>query len=172
MLARLLLVCLVVGCSKVSPEEAAMQKTAKAQAEETQNALVKGDYGKIADLTHPKVIEELGGREKMIEITKQGLDAIKAGGVEIKSVKVLEPSVPVKSEKAVWIHVPFDLEMKAPGKRISARGGLIGVSTDNGKTWKFIDTSLGRDALKKFVPDMPDKLEIPKMQQPKVVADD
>src|SRR5262245_26430996 len=102
MLARLLIVCLVVGCTKVSPEDAALQKSAKAEASKVQTALVKGDYDIVADLTHPKVIEKLGGREKMIEATTQGMKAIRASGVEIESIKMLDPAVPVKVGGAAW----------------------------------------------------------------------
>lgn len=169
MLARLALVCLVLGCSKARPEDATIQKSAKAGAEEIQSALVKGDYATVADLTHPRIVEGMGGREKMLEVMTRGLDEMKAGGVEIISVKVLDPAAPVKGGSETYIFVPFDLEMKAPGKRISSRGGLVGVTGDGGKTWKFIDTSPGRAALKKALPDLPDSLEFPKKEPPKVV---
>src|SRR5688500_15188216 len=127
MLARLALVCLVVGCSKASPEDAAIQKSAKAKAEEIQSALVKGDFGKVADLTHPRVIEGLGGREKMLDVMTRGLAEMKEQGFEFKSVTVLDPSAPVKGGKEIYVFVPFDLEMKVPGKRLTTRGGVIGV---------------------------------------------
>src|SRR5262245_45962480 len=103
MLARLALVCLVVGCSKVSPEDAELQKSAKAEADKIQTALVKGDYDTVANLTHPKLIEMMGGREKMLDLTAKGLGALKAQGIEIKSVKVLDPLPPVKSGKETYI---------------------------------------------------------------------
>src|SRR5262249_6438569 len=89
-LARLLLVCLVVGCSKVSREDAEIQQAAKAQAEVIQNALIKGDFGTVADLTHPKAIEKIGGREKMLATITAGLDEMKAEGIAFKSVKMLD----------------------------------------------------------------------------------
>jgi hypothetical protein len=171
MLARLSLVCLVVGCSKVSPEDAAIQKSAKAKAEVVQSALVKGDLGTVADHTHPKIIEDLGGREKMLAVLKRGLDDLKAQGIDLRGVKVLDPSRPVKAGKNTYIHVPMELEMNAPGQRLRDRGGLVGVTSDGGMTWVFADTAPGRAALKKLIPDLPDSLDIPAKGPPTVLDD-
>jgi hypothetical protein len=171
MFTRLALVCLVVGCAKVNPEDAEIQKSAKAEAERVQSALVKGDFGTVADGTHPKIVEQLGGRKMMLATLTKTLDAMKADGIEFKKVDILDPDVPVKAGKDLYIHVPIDLEMTAPGKRIRQRGGLVGVSGDGGKTWTFIDTSPGRDAIKQLVPDLPDAIKFPKKTQPTVIED-
>jgi predicted lipid-binding transport protein (Tim44 family) len=171
MLARLVLVCLVVGCAKVSPEDQAIQKAAKAKAETVQTALVKGDFATVADYTHPNVIEKLGGREMMLATLARGVDEMKADGVEFKKVDILDPDVPVKAGKDTYIYVPIELEMAAPGKRIRQRGGLVGVTSDGGKTWTFIDTSPGRDAIKQLIPDLPDAIKFPKRQEPTVLDD-
>ena len=62
------MLCLVVGCSKVSRDNAEIKKAAKAQADEIETALVKGDFArKLPDRTHPKVIEKiLAGRIAMV----------------------------------------------------------------------------------------------------------
>ena len=171
MLARLSLVCLVVGCSKVSSEEAAIQKSAKAKAEVVQSALVKGDFETVADHTHPNIIKQLGGREQMLATLKQGLEAMKAEGIDLKGVTVLDPSRPVKVGNTTYIHVPMELEMNGPGKRLRASGGFVGVTSDGGKTWVFLDTAPGRAALKKLVPDLPDALDIPAKGPPKILDD-
>ena len=172
MLARLLLlVCLVVGCAKVSPEDAEIAKAAKAKAEAVQTALVKGDFGAVADGTHPKVIEQLGGREKMLATLTRTLDEMKAGGAEFKKIDVLDPTQVARVGKDIYVYVPLDLEMKVPGKRVRTRGGLVGVSSDGGKTWTFIDTSPGRDAIKSLVPELPDAITFPRKTEPTILDD-
>jgi hypothetical protein len=155
----------------VSPEDAAIQKSAKARAEVVQSTLVKGDLATVADHTHPKLIEELGGREKMLAVAKQGLDAMKARGIDLKAVKILDPSRPVKAGKNTYIHVPMELEMNDSGKSLRERGGFLGITSDGGKTWVFLDTAPGRAALKKLVPDLPDSLHIPAKGPPQVIED-
>jgi hypothetical protein len=171
MLSRCFLVILAVGCSRVSPEDAAIQKAAKAKAELVQSALVKGDLETVADYTHPKIIEQLGGREQMIAVAKQGLDAIKAKGIDLTGVKILDPSRPVKVGNHIYIYVPMEMEMKGPGQRLLQRGGVVGFSSDGGKTWVFVDIAPGRTALKKLIPDIPDALDIPAIGKPKVIED-
>lgn len=62
---------LVVACSSCTGhavDDVSLKNTAKAKVEELQNALIKQDFGKVADLTHPKVLEMAGGRNKMIAV--------------------------------------------------------------------------------------------------------
>ena len=58
------------------------------------------------------------------------------------------------------------------GGKISTSSTLIGISDDKGKTWTFIDAA-GKDlaTLRKVIPNLSDKLVIPKMQQPQFVMD-
>ena len=61
------LVLLVAGCqSAQAPDEAVLRQVVKQKAAEINDALLKEDFGKFADLTHPKVVELMGGRQKMM----------------------------------------------------------------------------------------------------------
>jgi hypothetical protein len=171
MYARLLLVCFVVGCSQKSGADADIKKTAKAQAEEIQSGLIKGDFEKVADRTHPKAVKALGGREKMLTTLRDGMKEMKEDGFEFKAVKMHEPSDPVKVGQDIYIVVPFNLEMSAKGQRLQTAGALLGVSSDGGKTWVFVDTAPGRENIKGMFPDMPDSLVIPKQEMPTLVKD-
>jgi hypothetical protein len=155
----------------VYADDAEMKKTAKAKAIECQEALIKGNYEAFVDLTHPKVVEGVGGREKMIEKMSTGMKAMKAKGLEFKSAKFSDPSDPVAVGKDLYITVPFTLEVAIPGARGTSNNALVGISSDGGKTWMFIDTGPGRDTLKKLFPDLPDKLPIPKKEPPKFVKE-
>ena len=65
MSVRRVVACLaLVLCASwsVRADDAEIKKTAKASAEACQNAFVKGEYDKFIDLTHPKIVEEVGGR--------------------------------------------------------------------------------------------------------------
>lgn len=170
MFARLLLVCCVAaGCNRTSPEDAAIKKTAKAQAEEIQTALVKGDFGKVADLTHPQVVKMLGGKDKMLAVMAESLTAMKEAGLEFKDLKIADPSDLVKAGKEMYIVVPHSLEMTGRGKRLAVKGALVGVSEDGGKTWVFVDANVGRETIKKVLPGLPDSLSIPKPEAPKPI---
>src|SRR5438045_2512650 len=102
MLAQLLIACLWAGLCVplvVHADDTDIKKTAKAQAEESQAALIKGDFGKLADLTHPKLVEKMGGKEKMVAYLTTEMKKMKEMGYEFKSVKVMAPGDPVRAGK-------------------------------------------------------------------------
>jgi hypothetical protein len=152
-------------------DEADVKKAAKSQADEIQSALIKGDFGKVADRTHPKAVEALGGKQKMVAFLTAGIKEMKKEGIEFKLSKMLDPSDPVKAGKELYILVPFTLELTISGKRFQSKGALVGVSSDGGKTWVYLDTAPGREKLKDLLPDLPDSLMIPKPEMPTPVKD-
>ena len=134
----------------------------KAKAEETSNALVQGDYGKMADLTHPKLVEQVGGRAKMISMIELGMKEMKAQGIEFKSATVEAPSAVVKEGGHLFSVVPFTLKMSVPGGAMSQKSYLIASSADGGKQWHFVDGSgVDDEKLKLMYGSVPLKLKLP-----------
>lgn len=155
----------VVGAAVFArADDAEIKKVAKAKAEELQAALLKGDYGKVADLTHPKTVELLGGKEKMVAYLAQETKAMKDKGYGLKSTTVAEPSDPLAAGGDLYLTVPFKLEMTVPGGRLQTQSGLIGVSGDGGKTWTFVNVKPGREKLLNLLPNLPEKLPFPKKE--------
>src|SRR5436190_12509726 len=67
-------------------------KLIKQKADQTNQALVRGDYATVAALTHPKLVQLMGGREKMISTMKSTLSEMKAHGVQFKSATIDNPT--------------------------------------------------------------------------------
>lgn len=151
--------------------DAELKKVAKAKADECQNALIKGEYGKFVDFCHPKVVELSGGKQKMIALLTDGTKEMKSMGISFEATKMLAPSDPIAVEKELYITVPFTLEIKVPDGRLTTKGALIGISSDGGKTWLFADATPGREKLQKVFPKLPEKLLLPKKEQPVFVKD-
>ncbi|MBN9121826.1 MAG: hypothetical protein J0I06_22250 [Planctomycetes bacterium] len=174
---RRFVACLgVVFCASwcATADDAEIKKTAKAKAEECQKALIRGDYEKLADLSHPKVVAAAGGRKKMIEGLAAETKKMKAEGVVFKSAAMADASDPIAVGKELYITIPFTLEIKVPDGRVTTKGALVGISDDGGKTWTFFDANpgaLSRDALKKMFPDLPEKLPLPKKEPPTFTKD-
>jgi hypothetical protein len=172
MFARLSVVCLMLSLPTAAhSDDTDVKKTAKAKAEEIQTALVKGDLEKVADLTHPKVVTGLGGKEKMVARMKKEIEAMKGQGSAFKSAKILDPSEPITAGKELYIGIPFDLEMTVTGGRLLSRGFLVGVSSDGGKSWTFVDGVPGRDKIKELLPNLPDALVFPKREPRTLIKD-
>ena len=148
-----------------------VKQRVKAKVEEINRALIKEDFSRVADLTYKGVVKLAGGRDKMIAIMKTGMKEMKSKGYAIRSVKVGNPSDPVSEGGESYVVVPIQLEMKAPGGKIHQKGFVIGVSRDKGKTWTFVNGDLGKQKVKQILPNLPDKLKLPKKQKPEFEKD-
>lgn len=141
-----------------------------ARAKELETALAQKDYGKVVDLTYPKVVEYAGGREKLLNAMTQELKTMEAEGVEIVSSNASAPSQFLHDAGAIYAVVPITSKFKARDGLFQLEGSLIGISTDSGQTWTFVDAT-GKDQteLKKVLPNL-DKLKLPPEKEPVKVA--
>src|SRR5271165_5486247 len=63
-----LLAGLAVVALFAPPEDKKEAAAVKEKAEEVCQLFLKGDFAKFVDLTHPTVVKEAGGRDKMIDL--------------------------------------------------------------------------------------------------------
>src|SRR5262245_27261675 len=108
-------VVLVAACvwpARADDDE--LKKTAKGAVEKMQAATVKGDYETLIDLTHPKVVEKMGGRDKAVATTKKIMKDLADEGFVIKSMAAGQPSAPVRAGRDTYILVPTTTENTTP----------------------------------------------------------
>ncbi len=110
----------------------------KAQAEACSRAFIEGDFGKLADYTHPKVVEMAGGREKMVEFVRKDVAEMKSEGFEPLSYVTSEPTQVFKVGEQTYAVVPAKLRLRAKETVYVSETFMVGVSADGGKTWKFV----------------------------------
>jgi hypothetical protein len=165
-----LVVCPIVAAAQEESRPAVVKK----KAQEVGEALKKEDYAKVVDLTYPKVVELVGGREKMIDVLKVGMKKLKDEGFSFRSVEVAEPGEYVEEGKSTYVVVPTTTEMSVPGGRMVLRSYLLGISTDGGKAWTFVDGSgMGTVEKRKMIfPKLPEKLKLPEAHEPKFIKDE
>jgi len=143
------------------------------QAKSVAKAVLDEDYAKVAELTHPKVVEIMGGKEKMVEQTKTIMKTLKDMGIAIKSHNVGKPGEPVIDGKSTYLIIPTTMELSANGMKIVTESYLLGLSTDSGKSWVFVDGA-GMDQKKvkdEVFPKLPDGLTLPKKKPPVVTKE-
>ena len=154
--------------------DAALEAVRK-QAQACADAMLKGEFTKFIDMTHPKLVELMGGRDKMIESLKKGTTQMKAQGTTIVAFNVSAPTevIPNGKEGQLAI-VPTHFELKAGKTKITQAGYLLGCSSDAGRTWTFIDGAGVTDAssLKPFLGEVPKDLKLPAKTQPVIEAGD
>jgi hypothetical protein len=168
-----LLISVAVCCFTVHAQEEPKSGVVKQKAQEAVQAVVKGDHARLVDLTYPKIVEAMGGRDKMIAFLEVTMKQMKDKGFTIVSVKVAEPGKFLTEGGNTFVVVPTLLEMTAPGGKILGKSYLLGISSDKNKTWKFADGSglANKEMQAKMLPKLPADLELPKTEKPQFVKD-
>ena len=144
----------------------------KKQAELTAKALLNDDYETLIKFTYPKVIELLGGRDKMISLIKKGKIEMGQQGISFDKVIIGKPSKTVIAGDEIHCLVPQTVYMKVPKGKLKSETQLLAVSRDNGSNWFFIDAvSLNKDNIKRVLPNYNFDLVLPTKSEPIFVSD-
>ncbi len=157
-----------MGCSgpKFDPVQARVRLMA--QAEQVRSAMLQQDHERMADLTHPALINGMGGRAKYVQKLNEIAAEIKGQGFQFREVILAEPTAVVEGKKAVYAIIPYSIAMTGPGGATGDKPSyFIAVSTDRGNNWKFLDgegVAGDRAKLLKVIPDFPSKIASPAKQ--------
>ena len=158
--------CARVKQGEVKTEELKVQEI-KARAEETLNSFLTGDYQKQIDLTYPKLVELMGGREKMISTVKEQMAGMKGQGFDPISTSVEVPKEIVPADSQLFAIVPYTLKIKTPKGVLTQQSYMLAISDKDNVRWTFIDvTGLDETQLKAVVPGAVGKLTFPQKQPP------
>lgn len=142
-------------------------KNLNAQLGEMKKFFLAGDFENFANYTYPKIIEMMGGKSNMIKVTKEGMTKMKNDGFSFTGLNFKNPSEFLKKENELQCSLTQVIVMKTPRGKIESEYTLIGISSDDGQNWTFIDTS-GKDkeTMLKYFPNLHNKIIIkPKKQK-------
>jgi hypothetical protein len=124
-------------------------------------AFRSADYKGYTAMMHPSVIEDVGGRDQMIAVTKQGkvtLDEQTDG----YDTNVRVPTRAIQGTKNLFTIVPQTVSLRLKNNQSFSRESyLLGISADNGRTWKFIDGGTEPAKIRELVPDFPRTERLP-----------
>ncbi len=170
-LSILFFVCLLTAC-KGQTKNADYSKAIIEQAEMMGAFLVKKDFNEFCKYTYPKIVEMMGGKQKMIEVLENGVKEMQKEGTAFLKVSFGVPSDVITTKNELQCTMPQTIEMKVPDGRLVSQSTLIAISTDKGLNWYFVDTS-GKDieTMKKTLPNLSAELVIPKKTKPLLYAE-
>jgi hypothetical protein len=124
-----------------TPALLAQPELIKATAEESHRAFLHGDYGRMADLTYPRVVARIGGREAFIKAMRKSIDEIEADGFSLDTMIVRLPTRILTTKRRMYAVVPYDLILLTPDGRLLQESIMLGVSEDGGRSWTFVDVN-------------------------------
>ncbi|MFT3881036.1 MAG: hypothetical protein QM703_15410 [Gemmatales bacterium] len=162
LLALTLIACMT---STLASQDTAMAATVKGNVQKMMDATCSGDYKTVLDMTYPKVLEMMGGKEAALKEIEGAMKSIKAQGITF-GVKGVETPTVAKGGKDYYSVTPYSLVMSVPNKKITLISAVIGISSDEGKTWKFINLDdKGEKGVRDMLPNLPADMKIPKQEQ-------
>lgn len=127
---------------------------------------LEGNFTEYSNFVYPKVIEMYGGKEKMIQLSKVSVKKMKDEGYAILDITFKDPSKFITEGDETQFTITQELLIQAPKGKMVSEYTLIGISTDKGENWKFIDTA-GRtkDKMIQNFPNLNSEIIINPIQQ-------
>lgn len=134
----------------------------KQQADSMGHWLLEKDIEKFLRYTSPKVLSNIGGKERMAQVMDSAFKNMEKEGTTFLSVSFGHPSKIINIGNELQCTLPQIIEMRVPNGRLITHSTLIVISEDYGKSWHFVDTS-GKDiqALQVLLPNLSTELIIP-----------
>jgi hypothetical protein len=150
-----------------------METVIKIQAMDMARAVLAKDVDKLIQYMPPKLVEQAGGKQKMMQARDTANKYMGQFGASIKKVTIGNPGKIVSYKNELQTTVPQTTEVKFMASTIVMESTLIALSNDKGKHWYFVDTSIYHaDKVKSSLPDLSPELVIPPMKAPKIIPDE
>lgn len=163
-----LTIALLVNANLSAQEDdATTVKLIKEKAQAMLTATLNGDYETVVKSTYEPALQTLGGREGALKTIKEQMDQMKASGMKITKCKLEAPQKIHRTADMEFVIVPTTTEIDIPNATVDAKSYLLGISSDQGKSWKFVDGA-GLASKPKWLPQLPEGFELPKLSNPKV----
>lgn len=135
-------------------------------------AFLKGDFDKYVDMTIPSVIEIAGGKEIMVTNAKASYEMVTKSGLAYESIEPLKPSKFMFAGRDLQSILPQTIITKIGKTKISQKVYFLASSSDEGKTWTFLNLEpYDTASIKTYVPAYTGDIEIPTAEQPELIED-
>ena len=133
-------------------------------------AFLKGDFDKYVDMTIPSVIEVAGGKEVMVTNAKASYEMTIESGLAYESIDPLKPSKFMFAGNDLQSILPQVIITKIGETKISQKVYFLASSSDEGKTWTFLNLEpYDTASIKTYVPTYTGDIKIPTADQPELI---
>ncbi len=125
------------AATALADDPAARIEVVQADVRKLQNAVFEGDLRTVIQFTHPKIIEELGGKEAAEEQMKEALSEAQMTGSELEVLTFPEDPTFFASPTHDFVFVPTLAVFKVNGLRIESLNFLLGAPSHCRPTAKW-----------------------------------
>ena len=145
-----------------SLDSATLSKAVVEQADSAVSTLIRKDYKSYVKFIYPALVQQAGGATAMAKLLEKTIkEGVESKGARFVSATFGKPSAIVKKGNELQCTLQETILMEIGDRQGESRSTLIAISSDNGKTWKFLDTSgKNLDEMRKSFPNLSSKLII------------
>jgi hypothetical protein len=159
---KILLLLLFCVAGSLTARAQDLTATIQSEAQKCAKALMTNDFAGVLAYTHERVVARMGGKEAALTLLQKSVGELKAKGMGVEDTKIGTPEPPQKIGTWTIAVVPETLTFKMPTAKAHQESHLLGISVDEGKTWKFIDLGpLGEEQLFSVFPELKGKFTMP-----------
>ncbi len=127
-------------------------------------AFVIQDFDTLSTMTYDNVVELAGGRDYFVADQKAEFKQSNTQGLTYVSANIMEFDIEDIYTVGEELHavIPHDVIITVDDKKYRSISYLLGISTNEGDKWKFINLKkYNLASLKLYVPSLPDSFNIP-----------
>lgn len=133
---------------------------------------INQEFKSYVQFCYPKVLEMIGGRERMIEILEMQASQMANENVRFTRISFGEPTSIIEMGSELQCTIPQTLEIQLQGGRLVTKSTIIAISENQGENWYFIDpTNKDIHTIRELFPNISEKLVIPQRPEPTFYAD-
>ena len=136
---------------------------------EIARAVAENDFDRVLKLVDPVVIAMWGGEERMARAIRSELNQATDDELILTGIEVGEKPVIFRSGDELHTVVRYTLRFDYPGAAMMLNSYTIGISTDEGRNWRFIGGSddVARQ-IRDYYPNLSPHLEFPPEEEPEI----
>jgi hypothetical protein len=139
------------------------------EAQKCAKALMANDCPGVLAYTHDRVIALMGGKDTALGLLQKSMEEMKAKGFGVEDTKIGAPQFPQKIGTWTISLVPETITLRTPEAKAQQESYLLGISEDEGKTWKFIDLGpISEEQLFGVFPELKGQFKMPAKKPPVV----
>jgi hypothetical protein len=169
LLTLLLVLALNALGQKPKIDTAAILANLNSAADKMKKSFAEKDFVTFCNYIPPEIVKKAGGKDKLIELTRNSLKEMEEQGFKIMSMTVDTPQKIINNQNNLQTIIQQNLTLKTKDGHMVVKAYLVALSRNMGKTWYFVDTSnMSLNELKSIFPFLSNKLIIPEKEQPKI----
>lgn len=153
--------CCQALAAPLTPEDA---RNLEARAKKVAAAFDTSDADTIVEMTHPSLFALMGGRDRMLELTRTAMTQLKAMDVEMISSALGTPTESYTAGDELVCFYPRITVMRVGEKKAKGTGYLVSVRKLPDGEWLFLDGAGFRknpQLLETLLPALPKDVKLP-----------